>query len=124
MASKIKIDPKQVEALASRGLTREQVAHNLGIGVRTLQRRTHEDPEFEEAYLRGKAKGITEIANALFKKAQEGNTTAQIFFLKCNGWKEESSVELKVNEPTKGLKEMTDEELKAEIAKYGNKGRN
>ena len=91
MASKIKIDPKQVEALASRGLTREQVAHNLGIGVRTLQRRTHEDPAFEEAYLRGKAKGITEIANALFKKAQEGNTTAQIFFLKCNGWKEESS---------------------------------
>lgn len=124
MAGKIKIDPKQVEALASRGLTREQVAHNLGVGVRTLQRRANEDPAFEEAYLRGKAKGITEIANALFKKAQEGNTTAQIFFLKCNGWKEESSVELKVNEPTKGLKEMTDEELKAEIAKYGNKGRN
>ena len=99
MAGKIKIDPKQVEALASRGLTREQVAHNLGIGVRTLQRRANEDPAFEEAYLRGKAKGITEIANALFKKAQEGNTTAQIFFLKCNGWKEESSVEVKNTSP-------------------------
>lgn len=95
MAGKIKIDPKQVEALASRGLTREQVAHNLGIGVRTLQRRANEDPAFEEAYLRGKAKGITEIANALFKKAQEGNTTAQIFFLKCNGWKEASALEVK-----------------------------
>lgn len=96
---KTQIDPKQVEALASRGLTREQVAHNLGVSARTLQRRTKEDPAFEEAYLRGKAKGITEIANALYKKAQEGNTTAQIFFLKCNGWKEESEVEVKNTAP-------------------------
>lgn len=96
---KTQIDPKQVEALASRGLTREQVAHNLGVSSRTLQRRTKEDPAFEDAYLRGKAKGITEIANALYKKAQEGNVTAQIFFLKCNGWKEESAVEVKNTAP-------------------------
>lgn len=101
MAGKIKIDPKQVEALASRGLTREQVAHNLGIGVRTLQRRANEDPAFEEAYQRGKAKGIAKIANALFEKAVKGNTTAQIFFLKCNGWKESSEVEVKNTTPVK-----------------------
>lgn len=99
MARKTEIDINQVELLASRGLTREQVAHNLGVSSRTLQRRTKEDPAFEEAYVRGKSKGITEIANALYKKAREGNTTAQIFFLKCNGWKEESSVEVKNTAP-------------------------
>lgn len=96
---KTEIDLKQIEALASRGLTREQVAHNLGVSSRTLQRRAKEDPEFEDAYLRGRSKGITEIANALYKKAQEGNTTAQIFFLKCNGWKEESSIDINNNSP-------------------------
>lgn len=99
MARKTEIDINQVELLASRGLTREQVAHNLGVSSRTLQRRTKEDPAFEEAYVRGKSKGITEIANALYKKAKDGNTTAQIFFLKCNGWKEESSVEVKNTSP-------------------------
>ena len=99
MANKATIDVKEVEVLASRGLTREQVAHNLGVSSRTLQRRAHEDPAFEEAYLRGKSKGITEIANALYKKAKDGNTTAQIFFLKCNGWKESSEVEVKNTSP-------------------------
>lgn len=99
MARKTEIDINQVELLASRGLTREQVAHNLGVSSRTLQRRTKEDPAFEEAYVRGKSKGITEIANALYKKAKDGNTTAQIFFLKCNGWKEESAVEVKNTSP-------------------------
>ncbi len=53
----------------------------------------------EEAYQKGKSKGISVIANALYKKAKEGNTTAQIFFLKCNGWKEESAVEVKNTAP-------------------------
>lgn len=99
MAHKADLDINQVELLASRGLTKEQVAHNLGISLRTLLRRTKEDPAFEEAYVRGKSKGIAEISNALYKKAKEGNTTAQIFFLKCNGWKEESSIDINNNSP-------------------------
>lgn len=118
MPRKCVIDLKKVESLASRGITREQVAHNLGISSKTLQRHSKENPEIEEAYLRGKSLGITTIANALFEKAKQGNTTAQIFFLKCNGWREENSINLKVDEKEKSLKDLTDDELKSELAKY------
>jgi len=100
MTKKAVIDLAKVEALASRGLTREQVAHNLGLTARTLRNHdTEMKGAVEEAYCRGKDMGIREIANALYQKAKDGNTTAQIFFLKCNGWKEESSVEVKNTSP-------------------------
>lgn len=98
----IEIDLLKVEQFASRGLTREQVAYNLGINPKTWQRRDKEkDGAVEQAYLRGKSKGVAQIANALFEKANKGNTVAQIFFLKCNGWKEENSVEVKNTTPIK-----------------------
>ena len=99
MANNIKIDYEVVEKLAARGLTREQVALSLGISSRTLERRKKTDSNIEEAYMRGKAKGVATISNALFDKAKEGNVTAQIFFLKCNGWKESSEVEVKNTSP-------------------------
>lgn len=95
MATKMQLDLDKIEAFASRGLTREQVAHNLGVSAKTLQRRTKERADVEEAYQRGKAKGIAKIANALFEKASQGNVTAQIFYLKCHGWKEASELEVK-----------------------------
>ena len=94
MANKLQIDLEKLEMYAAMGLTREQVAHNLGISAKTMQRRAKDNAAVEEAYLRGKSKGVGIIANALFKKAKEGNVTAQIFFLKCNGWKEASTVEV------------------------------
>lgn len=100
MTKKAVIDLAKVEALASRGLTREQVAHNLGLTARTLRNHDAEmKGAIEDAYCRGKDMGIHEIANALYEKAKKGNTTAQIFFLKCNGWKEESAVEVKNTAP-------------------------
>ena len=123
MVRKTVIDLEKIESFAALGLTREQVAHNLGFTSRTWQN-YNKDGTLEEAYQKGKSKGISVIANALYKKAREGNTTAMIFFLKCNGWKEESSVDLHVKENTQGLQEMTHEEIRAEIAKYEPKGRN
>ena len=100
MTKKAVIDLAKVEALASRGLTREQVAHNLGLTARTLRNHDAEmKGAIEDAYCRGKDMGIHEIANALFEKAKKGYTTAQIFFLKCNGWKEEAAVEVKNTSP-------------------------
>ena len=96
---KVVIDLEKIESYAALGLTREQVAHNLGFTSRTWQNYNKKDGSLEEAYVRGKSKGISVIANALYKKAREGNTTAQIFFLKCNGWKEESAVEVKNTSP-------------------------
>lgn len=95
---KIDLDLAKLEQFAALGLTREQVAHNLGFSFKTWTR-YNKDGSLEEAYQKGKSKGISVIANALYKKAREGNTTAQIFFLKCNGWKEESAVEVKNTAP-------------------------
>ncbi len=101
MAVQFEVDIKKVEELASKGLTREQVALSLGVTARTLRRKKKVNPDIEEAYQKGRAKGIGIIANALFEKAVKGNTTAQIFFLKCNGWKESSEVEVKNTTPVK-----------------------
>ena len=95
MAKPFIVDIAKVEELASRGLTKEQVARALGISSRTLQRKQKTNTQIEEAYQRGKVQGISNVANALYEKAMEGNTTAQIFFLKCNGWKEASELEVK-----------------------------
>lgn len=95
---KVVIDLEKIESYAAIGLTREQVAHNLGFTSRTWQN-YNKDGSLEEAYMRGKSKGISVIANALYKKARDGNTTAQIYFLKCNGWKEESSIDINNNSP-------------------------
>ena len=117
---KIELDLAKIEQFAALGLTREQVAHNLGFSFKTWTR-YNTDGSLEDAYMKGKSKGISVIANALYQKAKQGNTTAQIFFLKCNGWKEENGLDLKVDVKQKSLKDMTDDELKAELAKYGPK---
>ncbi len=94
-----KIDIKQVKALASRGLTREQVAYSIGITPQTYYNRVKTEPEIEEAYQHGKAEGIKAVANKLLEKALTGDNTAIIFYLKCNGWREENSVEVKNTTP-------------------------
>lgn len=99
MAKKTEIDLQKVEALASRGLTLEQVADNLNIDRRTFYNHRKENPALEEAYQRGKSKGVQVIANALWEKAKQGNITAQIFYLKCHGWKEDNSLEITNSSP-------------------------
>lgn len=85
----------KVEALASRGLTEEQIAHVMGICQDTLIEKKKQYPEFAEAIKKGQAKGISDIANALYQSAKNGNTTAQIFFLKARAkWREETAVKL------------------------------
>lgn len=123
---KIEIDLAKVEALASRLLSKEQIAISLGIGTTTLYARQKESVEFEEAIKRGREKGVATIANKLVESAIDGNTTAQIFILKTHGgqeWKDKQDINLsgELEVKNKSLKDMTDEELKAELAKYGNK---
>ena len=82
-------DPEKVESLAARGLTLEQVASCLGISYQTLNEASKEYTDFAEAIKRGQNKGVSIIANALFESGKQGNTTAQIFYLKCRAkWKE------------------------------------
>lgn len=78
----IEIDPAEVERLASFGLTEDQIASNLGICSDTLRRRKNKYDAFSVAVKKGKAAGIKTITNALFEKANGGDTTAMIFYLK------------------------------------------
>lgn len=97
-----------LEGWAGDGLTDEQIAENMGIGVRTLYRWKNENCQFRQALKKGKDAADREIENALFKRAKgydvtetrtkekngeaverttitrhiPGDTTAQIFWLK------------------------------------------
>lgn len=72
----------KVESMASLGLTIEQLAKCVGTSSATFSKARKQVPELETAYQAGKAKGVLTIANALFNKAKNGDTTAMIFFLK------------------------------------------
>ncbi|WP_310625789.1 hypothetical protein [Limnohabitans sp.] len=74
---------------------------------------------FKKEIEHGRLKANFKVANALYKNAvEEGNTTAQIFWLKTQGgWREPQRVELTGKDgapliPTK-LDDMTDEQLAA-----------
>lgn len=73
---------RKAETLASKGLTKQQTAQCLGIGLSTLMEKQKEFPEFLEALKKGKAKGLATVTNALFQSAKNGNVVAQIFYLK------------------------------------------
>ena len=103
----------QVEALSS-VLSTEQIADYFEISRATFYEIMKRQPEVSRRYKRGRAKGIGVVANNLLSKARNGNTTAQIFYLKTQaGWKETSVSELVDRTPPE--KKMTTEELAAEL---------
>lgn len=79
---RIKIDPKKVRELASRGLGPTQIARALGVSWHTIDANRKRSQEFDEAIENGKAEGLAEVTNSLFESANSGNVTAQIFYLK------------------------------------------
>jgi predicted transcriptional regulator len=110
---------EQAECLAERGLTQQQIADSLGIGLSTLYDKKNEFEDFAEAIKRGQAKGIAHVSNNLMKNIENGNVTAQIFFLKCRaGWKETEIREVtgKDSEPVKHEVKLAVEEIDNRIA--------
>ena len=84
----------KAESLAARGLTKTQIADCFGVVYETLNEKTKEYKEFDDAIKRGKAKGIANVTAALLKNVNAGNVTAQIFYLKCQAkWKETNILE-------------------------------
>jgi len=72
----------KVEKLAAQGLAEYQIAAVLGIHRLTLQGKKEENSDFNDAIKNGKAKGIAKITNKLFEKANDGDNTSMIFYLK------------------------------------------
>lgn len=72
-----------IEQMAGVGLTIAQIADALGISERNVYENFRRHPEAKAAHSRGKARGIENVANALYHNAtQRNDTTAQIFYLK------------------------------------------
>ena len=71
-----------LEGWASDGLTDEQIAKNIGITVSTFYEWKKKYSEISESLKKGKEVVDYEVENALLSSALEGNTTAQIFWLK------------------------------------------
>ena len=71
-----------LEGWARDGLTDEQIARNMGITAKTLYEWKNRYREICEALKKGKAVVDYQVENALLSSALEGNTTAQIFWLK------------------------------------------
>lgn len=80
-----------LEGWARDGLTDEQIAHNAGVTAKTLYEWKNKYSEICEALKKGKEVVDYEVENALLNKALDGDTTAQIFWLKNrrpNKWRD------------------------------------
>ena len=71
-----------LEGWARDGLTYEQIAHNMGIDTSTLWDWRKDNATISNAIKKGREVVDYEVENPLLKSALEGNTTAQIFWLK------------------------------------------
>ncbi len=72
MARRTLYDPRKlelVEAWARNGLTHEEIAANLGIGVRTLYDWQREHEDFADALASGREVADLLVENALFRRA-------------------------------------------------------
>lgn len=92
-----------VEGWARDGLTNEQIAKNLGIGKTTFYKMIKEHSELSELLKKGKEIIDYKVENALLQNALNGNTTAQIFWLKNRKpqqWKDKVNIENENNKET------------------------
>ena len=71
-----------LEGWSRDGLTKDQIAKNMGIGRTTLFEWEKKEPNITNALKKGREVVDFEVENALLKSALEGNVTAQIFWLK------------------------------------------
>jgi len=93
-------DFENIERWAGNGLSEKQIAQLLNTSTSTIDRRKRERGEFEVALKNGRAKAIAAVTNALYTSALDGNTTAQIFFLKnrdSGSWMDRAEVQHNLN---------------------------
>lgn len=109
-----------VKALASVGTTQEHIAIYLDIDVKTL--RKHYRRELDTSLIIANSN----VAKSLYKNANDGNVTAQIFWLKTKGgWSEKKTqleaelVQLEINRIKAEKTLQDDDELTINIVRVG-----
>jgi hypothetical protein len=92
---KREIDLAELERLASLGLNLGQSAAAMGFTRDTFDRRKDQNPEIADAFYRGRAKGVEEVASLLINAARLGDVGAMRHFLSTVGdWHKTAKVEL------------------------------
>lgn len=71
-----------IEGWAREGLSQQQIADNLGIGLTTLKDYRKKSPTISTALKKGREVSDYHVENALYKAATGGNVQAMIFWLK------------------------------------------
>lgn len=92
-----------VEGWARDGLTDEQIAEKLNISKDTFYKYKKNHTDFSDSLKKGKEVVDYQVENALLRNALEGNTTAQIFWLKNRKpkqWKDKIDFENEANKET------------------------
>lgn len=110
-----------VKALASVGTTQEHIAIYIDIDVKTL--RKHYRRELDTSLIIANSN----VAKSLYKNANDGNVTAQIFWLKTKGgWSERRAqleaelLQLEIDRLKAEKTLQDDDELTINIVRVGN----
>lgn len=107
-----------LEGWARDGLTDEQLAEKMSIGIRTLYDWKIRYPQISQVLKKGKEIVDFEVENALLKSAIDGNTTAQIFWLKNrrpDKWRDKPVEDIGPKDET------TEDDLSRSLRKYAEK---
>lgn len=84
-----KFNAEKIEDLAGRGLNKREIALCMGVSTSSLMKYQKENPEFHEAFERGKAKATAAVAGKLMNFIKNNSLGATIFWLKAQaGWQE------------------------------------
>ena len=97
---KINIDYGQLEYLASLNMGVMDICRSLGISWDTFDRNRKRKADFEDAYQRGKAKGLKIATSKLMEKIQDGEFQAIQFYLKntdSDRWADKQEVNHNLN---------------------------
>lgn len=112
---------KDARKYAALGLTRPQIANNLGISTRTLQNKISEIPELVSAMDAGKDEGIRIVANELFKKCKQGDVGAIKYYLNNrdkDNWRDRV---IQTHEGSLALTDLSESEIDRKILELSKK---